>query len=106
MSSLVRPVAAKISPKIGTSISTPFVVAGECRSPGASAKPITATSVMSGFLGSQVVGERVVGCVRLAGRLEVVDVVRPGRPLLARLPYRPHPHPHPDVLRRAAEDQV
>src|ERR1039457_418527 len=106
MSSLVRPVAAKTSPKIGTSISTPFVVAAECRSLRAWAKPITATSVMSGVLGSQVAGEGVVGRIRLAGRLEVVDVVRPGVPFLARLPDRPDPHPHPDVRRRAAEDQV
>src|SRR5258707_12305822 len=73
MSSLVRPVAAKTSWKIGTSISTPFVVAGECRSFGAWAKPITATSVMGCVLcwrsgGSQGVsdgyGERVVSIAR------------------------------------------
>src|SRR5215475_3668728 len=112
MSSLVSPVAANTSPKIGTSISTPFVVAWECRSFGAWAKPITATSVMVSCVlrsrsgRSQVVGVGVVGRVGLASRFEVVDVVCAGVPLLARLPHRPDTHAHPDVLGRAAEDQV
>src|SRR5215470_7060120 len=112
MSSLVSPVALKISWKIGTSISTPFVVAGECRSFGAWAKPITATSVMVSCVlrsrsgKSQVMGVGVVGCVGLPGRLEVVDIVRTGVPLLARLPHSPDPHAHPDLVGRAAEDQV
>src|SRR5258708_20767680 len=111
MSSLVRPVAAKTSWKIGTSISTPFVVAGECRSFGAWAKPITATSVMCCVLrwrsgGSQVVSVGVVARVWLPARLEVVDVVRPRAPLLPRLPHPPAPHAHPDLVGRAAEDQV
>src|SRR5215470_12708922 len=112
MSSLVSPVALKISWKIGTSISTPFVVAGECRSFGAWAKPITATSVMVSCVlrsrsgRSQVVGVGVVGRVGLASRFEVVDVVRPDVPLLARLPHRPDPRAHPHLVGRAAEDQM
>ena len=53
------------------------MVAGECRSFGAWAKPITATSVTLSrrSLRSQMVGVGLVRRVGLAGRLEVVDVL-------------------------------
>src|SRR5579871_1516565 len=106
MSLLLSPVASNTSWKIGTSISTPLVVAGECRSLGACAKPITATSVTVQRLLLEVVGVGLVGSVGFPGRLEVVDVPHRGLPFLARLPDRLDPHAHPDLVRGAAQDQV
>src|SRR5215472_2182067 len=101
MSALVRPVAANTSVKIGTSISTPLVVAGECRSFGAWANPITATSGMGGVLPSQVAGVVVVRRVRLAGRPEVVDRMRLAGGVLVRPPDGGHSHAHSDLVWRA-----
>src|SRR5215831_18085906 len=109
MSSFFSPVDCKTCWKIGTSNSTPFVVAGECRSFGASAKPTTATSVIccvpSSRCRSEVMRVRVVWRVGLAGPLEMVDVVS-HIPFLARLPDGLHAHSHPDLVGRAAKDQV
>src|SRR5262249_35291719 len=116
MSPLASPVLASTSAKIGTSISTPLVVPAPPRTTGDWAKPMTATSltVSPGSLASgagagrplQVVGEALVGRVRLAGGVEVVDVLRRRAPLVAGLPERPDPHAHPDLARLAAQDQV
>src|SRR5215467_12765158 len=54
----------------------------------------------------QVVGVALVGRVRLAGGVEVVDVLRRRAPLVPGLPERPDPHAHPDLARFAAQDQV
>src|ERR1700733_7118942 len=104
MSRRDSPVCSSTWPKIGTSISTPLVVPSVRRTLGASAKPMTATSVTE--RPSQVVGEGVVRGARLPGRLEVADVLGGGPPLLPRLPHRAHPHAHPDIGRLAAQDQV
>src|ERR1022692_890244 len=122
MSLLVSPVAWKTSWKIGTSISTPLVVLSLCRSFGAWAKPITATSVIWATgerpppgrrrfhpaldLPSEVMDVGVVRGIRLAGRPEVLDVFRCGAPLLAGLPDRLDSHAHPHLGRLAAQDQV
>src|SRR3954451_4366159 len=103
MSCLDRPVFSNTSEKIGTSISTPLVVPAVSRTLGAFAKPAIATS---GIRTSQVVGEGFVGRVRLAGRLEVADVLQRRPPLVAGFPGRAHAHAHLDVLRVAAEDEV
>src|SRR5262249_46749597 len=109
MSSFLSPVDCKSCWKIGTSISTPLVVAGGGRSFGACAKPTTATSVIccvpSSRWRSQVVRERVIRRVGFAGRLEMVDVVS-DVPFLARLPDGLDPHSHPDLIGQAAENQV
>src|SRR5712691_11934395 len=106
MSSLLSPVASNTSWKVGTSISTPLVVAGECRSLGACAKPITATSVTISDSLLQMMGVGLIGSVGFTGRLEMIDVPHRGLPLLARLPHGLDPHAHPDFLRSAAEDQM
>src|SRR3954462_1478679 len=103
MSCLDNPVLAKTSAKIGTSISTPFVVPSVSRTFGAFAKPAIATS---GIRTSQVVGEGFVGRVRLAGRLEVADVLQRRPPLFAGFPGGAHAQAHPDVLGVAAEHEV
>src|SRR5437763_7202524 len=103
MSRLDSPVRAKTSAKIGTSISTPLVVPWVSRTFGACAKPAIATS---GIKTSQVVGVGFEIRVRLAGRLEVADVLQRRPPLLARLPRSPHPHAHPDLGGVAAEHEV
>src|SRR5215469_13215277 len=105
MSPLVSPVWANTSRKIGTSISTPFVVPEVWRTFGASANATTATSRIRSR-SSKVARVGIVGRVGLAGRLEVVDVLRGSAPLPGRLPHGPDPHAHPDVFRRTAEDQV
>src|SRR4051794_24794784 len=89
MSCLDRPVLANTSEKIGTSISTPLVVPAVSRTLGAFAKPAIATS---GIRTSQVVGEGFVGRVRLAGRLEVADVLQRRPPFVAGFPGRAHAH--------------
>src|SRR6185369_6546474 len=108
MRSRVRPDEATASATTGIRISTSLCTMSR-RTDGAWAKEITATSRIrddSSPTASEMILERLVGCVRFAGRAHVLDVFE-RRLALGRLaPDRFDAHAHAHVFDRTVGKQA